>query len=367
VTETFDPVAALDRHARASASTFAHDRTHTVGASEIGQCARKVYFLKNEGSAEFGRDRDATYEDRWGATVPGSIYEEAWWAPAMRAEAERLGGVLLYAGADQRTLVAGFLSATPDGLTVLPSVEFPLECKTRDPRARRGEPKPEHVYQVQVQLGLIRETTNHRPGHGLLIYTDRSFWDDVEVFRIDFDPGVYERAKARARQIMTAEHPFDLKAEGIIAGGKECEYCPFQGACGRVRAAAVPDASSPALIGVQAEEIGALAARAREAAEAAEAAEQDKREAEDQIKRILRELNTRKVASGGYSVSWSSVAGRESWDHKGLREAAEAAGVDLSRFKRTGEPSDRLVIQTKSPPAASGARNDVRAVLQQTN
>jgi hypothetical protein len=45
------------------------------------------------------------------------------------------------------------------------------------------------------------------------------------------------------------------------------------------------------------------------------------------------------------SVLWSAVKGRPSYDVPAIREAAAAAGIDLTKFERTGEPSDRLVIQ----------------------
>ena len=50
-------------------------RASTVGASEIGQCARKTFYLKR-GDAE----RDPEYFDSWGAALRGSVIERAFLA-----------------------------------------------------------------------------------------------------------------------------------------------------------------------------------------------------------------------------------------------------------------------------------------------
>jgi hypothetical protein len=59
----------------------------------------------------------------------------------------------------------------------------------------------------------------------------------------------------------------------------------------------------------------------------------------------LRAHGLRRVTSDGVRVSWSAVKGRLSYDITGIREAAAKAGVDVAKFERTGEPSDRLTIQ----------------------
>jgi hypothetical protein len=59
----------------------------------------------------------------------------------------------------------------------------------------------------------------------------------------------------------------------------------------------------------------------------------------------LRAKGFRKVVGKGFSVIWSPVKGRQSFDMKGIRTAAAAAGIDLSEFETVGEPTDRLVIQ----------------------
>jgi hypothetical protein len=105
---------ALAAYAKTTARQFT-DRENTVGASEIGQCARKVFFGKNAGDRVYGAVSDEDYTDPWGAALRGRLFEDHFWVPALRA---RHGDKLLFAGAQQRTLISGFLSATPDGLLI---------------------------------------------------------------------------------------------------------------------------------------------------------------------------------------------------------------------------------------------------------
>ncbi|HEX2554220.1 MAG TPA: hypothetical protein VHL98_10990 [Microvirga sp.] len=356
---------ALNTYALASAREWETDRSQTIGASEIGQCARKTFFAKNEGDHVYGRARDGDFSDRWGARVRGSVYENHWWEPALRRE---FGDRLLFAGADQRTFVDGFLSATPDGLIVglerdvlrhtgvedILSDCLLVECKTADPRTRLDEAKPEHVYQVQVQMGLVRARTSHRPSYALLSYTDTSFWDEVREFPVKFDPAIFSAAQARAVSIMTATDVSSIRPEGVIAGGRECEFCPFTTACGRQRAARVPEASST-VDRALADQIAAMARDAKELKTSAAALEQDARELEHQIRDLLAASGTRRLSAPGVSVTWSPVKGRPAYDMKGIREAAAAAGVDLSRFETVGDPTDRLVITISEGEGANSS------------
>ena len=354
---------ALDAYAESAGRTWQTDRSQTVGASEIGLCARRVFFLKNEGDVVYGATRDEDHEDGWGARIRGSVYEDAWWVPAMRA---RFGDRLLYAGNDQRTLVDGFLSATPDGVLVgmpndallgvgIPDLEADcvvVDCKTIDPRARIDEPKPEHAYQLQVQIGLVRLRTNHRPVYGVLPYTNASIWSEVTEFAIRFDPAVFEHAQERATMIMTARSAADLLPEGHIAGGKECDLCPFTRPCGILRAERVPSSADP--IDDEARDaIVDLARQAKLLKLEGEAAALEARRLEEQVRAAMAEAGTRKTAAPDVSVVWSSVKGRTSWDMDGLTEAASAAGIDVDSFKTDGPPSDRLVITLKGEPKAT--------------
>lgn len=347
--------AALDAYVASSGRQWQTDRSQTVGASEIGMCARRVAFSKTLDDPGSRVELDEDFEDSWGAARRGNLIEDHLFVPAIRA---RFGAAALFTGDEQRTFTSGFLSATPDGLLIeqpsdalahlgVTDIEgdaIDLDCKSIDPRTRLTGPKPENVFQVQVQIGLIRETTNFRPGYAVISYIDASFLDRVTEFAVRFDPSVYEVAKERARQIMTAAHGKDLRPEGIMAGGADCRWCPFTRQCGTVRAARVPKdvVDLPADV---ASLVTQQAALAQGKAADVEMLEAEIAQHKEKIRDALEEAGSKGLPG---VASWSSIKGRLSWDDKGIRQAAEAAGVDLSSYKKIGDPSDRLTLHGSS-------------------
>ena len=83
-------------------------RAATVGASEIGGCLRRTFYAKHA-------ERGPEHFDGWGAALRGTVMEQGFWVPALRA---RFGDHLKFAGDEQRQLKIGFISATPDALLV---------------------------------------------------------------------------------------------------------------------------------------------------------------------------------------------------------------------------------------------------------
>jgi hypothetical protein len=342
------------------------DRASTVGASDVGKCERQVYFGKHFGDPVYGSPRDPDFVDRWGARERGSVFEHNFWLPAMRA---RFGEKLLYAGDQQRTFRQDFLSATPDGLVIdLPRNALAtlkvadiggdgsllVECKTRDPRARMDAPQPAHIYQVNVQLGLFRALTTYRPQYALLFYADASFWDETREFVIPLDFDMFKNAQQRAARIMLAKGAHELKPEGYIAGGHECEHCPFTKACAVLRSH-VPKGSDKQIDPQFAAEIADRAREVKKQQADVEAATEKLRALQYEIKDRLRDKGLRKVEADGAIVTWSFVKGRTTLDMKAVRDICAAAGIDLAPFKIIGEPSDRLTISLRDDrPVASG-------------
>jgi hypothetical protein len=340
---------ALTNYARGLSKPDAR-RAATLGASDIGLCARKTYYLKR------GGERDLSHVDGWGATLRGSVLERKFWLPALRA---RFGDNLKFAGHKQRRFRSGFLSATPDALLVdvpaniLASLSvldigsdcLLLECKSIDPRVRLDGPKPEHCYQSQVQLGVVREVTKFKPRFAIISYTDASFWDLTIEFVVEFDPDIYASAKARAAKVLTASAASELPPEGWIAGGKECERCPFTRACGIERHTVPPsDADADPQFVAEIRDL-AFAYKARQGE--VDSATVKVRELQHEIRERLRAKNLRRVAVAGFSVIWSPVKGRQGLDIKALSAAATAAGIDISKFETVAEPGDRLDIRVR--------------------
>ena len=339
---------------------IAHDRAfeareQTVGASDVGRCARQVFFEKNEADPDFGSPRNPDAVDGWGARLRGTVLEAHFWEPALRA---KYGARLLFAGDQQETFALGFLSATPDALLVacegdalaglgVPSLggdgSVVLECKSVDPRARLDGPRFAHTYQAQVQLGLIHALTRYQPEWAVLSYVDASFWDEVREYPIRRDPVTFATAQRRAAQILTARSAHELPPEGWIAGGRECERCAFSRACGNIRATVPAQTSepSPELVA----EIVKLARHAKRLEGEADLAFAAHRAAQQDIKDQLTANGVRRINGDGVRLVWSAVKGRPSYDMKAIRDAAAAAGIDLAQFETTGQASDRLDIR----------------------
>ena len=332
---------AVKQYVESQKKEWKHDRRQSVGASEIGQCSRKIWCIKYE-DMETGVPRDQDTVDSWGARERGNLIEKHLLVPAMRAKYNHLA---MYMGDEQRTFHDGYLSATPDCLLHINGNYMLVEFKTIDPRVNLTEPKPEHVYQAQVQMGILNHIGEYKVDKAIISYTDASFLSETKEFEITFDPDYYNAAKIRADKIMLGEKMTDFDPEGWIAGGRECQHCQFSVACG-VQRKDVPIEDSKADPQFVAE-ISDLARQYKLAQFMVEKAEIDARKIQTSIKQRLQEKQIRLVVGNGVSVSWTEVKGRETTDVKGLREAAENAGIDLDQYTSVADPSDRLTVTVK--------------------
>jgi CRISPR/Cas system-associated exonuclease Cas4 (RecB family) len=339
----------LDRFAQSQVTTFATDRSQSVGASEIGQCLRKTFWVKHEADPVKSVPRDPEYQETWGARLRGTMMEQYFWAPALRA---RFGDRLLYAGDEQETLVQGRLSATPDGLLCNLTRDekmacetnancIVLECKTIDPRANLPVARPQNTFQTQVQMGLFRATTRHRPERAVISYTDTSFWSETKEFVVKYDSEVFQAAINRADKIFAAASGKELDPEGWIAGGGECRYCPFTKPCGVERRnlpyAEPEDPPDPQFVA----EMTDMARAYRSADRLLDAAEAAKRQLQNDIKNRLREKGVKKIKG---VLSWTEVKGRTTYDTKAVLAELKRRNVDTGQYESLGEPSDRLTI-----------------------
>jgi CRISPR/Cas system-associated exonuclease Cas4 (RecB family) len=344
---------AFENHAdRRESSIWFRGRQKTVGASEIGGCARKTFYFKNPQLD--ARDRD--YRQGWGATTRGSVIENNFFLPALR---KHYGNKLLYAGSEQKRLSSGNLSGTPDGLLVKqprdvladlmvpdigPSSELVLECKSIDPRINLSDAKIGHIFQAQVQMGLFHTTTRHRPDYAVIVYVNASFFDDSLEFVVAYDPEILATAHQRADQIMAATRADALSPEGWIAGGEECKYCPFAKTCAQLRGDVPSVDAKPEQDPQFVAQVKELAIAERTLDTKIDELDTRRRGLQEQIKELLRARKLRKIDAGDIKVTWSSVVGRPAYDMPGIKQAAAAAGIDIQKFERVGNPSDRLII-----------------------
>ena len=236
---------------------FAHDRLSTLGSSGQGRCLRQTAF------SLLSVPPDEGWVDTWGAAIRGTVYEDHCWVPALRQSLPE-GCELLFAGEDQVTMVDedARLSATPDGLIVglprdclaefgIPDCAEPdlpddipnsilVECKTVDPRMLLRRPKPEHEFQVQMAMGLVRRCTDYAPEYAVISYTNASFWDQVTEFPVKYSERVYPPGRNAPPRCLPPAILVRCRQKASSAGGQECQYCGWAKQCGEGEVSRVP-------------------------------------------------------------------------------------------------------------------------------
>lgn len=344
---------------------WAHDRSSTVGASEVFDCLRKVWFGKV--GTQFGFEPDADYKESWGAMERGNIIENHHVVPAMTHHLPD-GLELLFQGENQQTLVKGKSSATPDGLIVglprdcelsvvcggqtitIPNIKSDcvnFEIKSIDPRATLLEERAKHRGQTHVQIGLIHELTEWRPFYSIILYVDASFLDNKSAFVVEYDPDVFEAAKMRASQIWDVKDPMMIMPEGRFDDA--CKHCKWKTACTQAVIDAIPEHETTNLDTVELECLTNAVNDYRRLQEAAKKAEEAFKISQEHIREILMDFDVRKVIADGYRVTWSRTKGKRALD----QEAMRADGIDPDDYMREGRPYDRLTV-TFSKEKSSG-------------
>ena len=328
---------------------WSHDRNASLGASGAFDCLREQWFKR------FGEDRgfetDPGSELTWGAMKRGDIMEDHFVVPVL-LEGLPPESDFLYGGDEQMTFEYGRISATPDGLITnvpkdalakygIEDVEGDsviVEIKSIDPRVNLEEEKTVHYGQAQIQMGLIRRMTEYKPMYAVIIYVDASFYDDILIFPVRYDPNMFKNGVNRANHLYAALGPSEIKPEGKLTG--KCKYCQWTHACAKVNGQGIPENE-------EGEDHPEIYARLDEQAEKREELKAKITDLEieldntnSEIKESLTDLDRRKAKTDFYRFNWSFQKGRQRIDTK----QAEADGVDLEPYKSRGAPFEQLRI-----------------------
>lgn len=293
----------LAEHLTPRVTAWEHDRSKTVGASEIGCCARMVWYRK-AGVAEEG-------EQGWGFGERGKHVEQ-WVYDRLKAAKIRLRR-------KQQTLINDYLSATLDGMRGKTVVDI----KSFDPR-KREIVEPKHLMQVQAQIGLADADA------GLLLYVNASDYQDAREHPVERDAAAYEALHDRARFIMTS--PVEPPREGKIAGGDECRLCPFQTAC-----LGTPIEDRGRLNEADTAAVTAARLAIQQAQDAVDHAEGRIAAQKERIREILRAADVRR-APGLARISRSQ---RTTLD----QEAMAKDGIDLSKYRKSGQETETVTVE----------------------
>lgn len=304
--------------------TWSVDRSKYLNASEALSCVRKQWFSKHEPS---------TAAEDWGFARRGT-HGEKYVVEMLRAS----GLELMFAGEDQESVADEDLriSATPDGVLFNASgAHIALEIKTIDPRTNRANlPRAGHVAQIQIGMELVRKVRGLDIESGLIVYMDASNFNQLDVYQIERNPGILGEMELRAGQVLRTRNVDRLDREGRSSG--ECKTCPYADRCGvdltETKAFTRSNRGS---------QLDAIVQRYVEIKETQDTLSEEKDQIAEEIKEELRKRNTASTIVGDIEVELASVAGRSSLDQK----AMEKAGIDLTPFKKTGLPSERLTVK----------------------
>ena len=356
--------------AEGSKVAFDDDRTATIGASEIGGCARQVGYKKSK------TPEDPGHVDTGGFAARGNVMEDAALVPVVRKAIEAAGGTLLWAGqADQMRLVNAKhkVSSTPDGLAInmpfdclvkygVPDItngkaktgEVYVELKSIDPRvAAHKLPKDTHVDQVNLGMGLVRDSefedgVLYEPNYAIIVYMDASDYSTIHIHVVAFDQEGYAGQLARTKYIMDAaalgtKGVETLRPEGKIAGDSTCRYCAFSKRC-LGYAASVPKAVTQ-MDTKAVKKVRRLAGSLKKAKDKAEYSELQSKKIEAELKEELMAAKTNFVDIGDVKLNWSTSDGQERFDTEEAKKVLTSLGIDLKTLIKKTKPSERLSVE----------------------
>jgi hypothetical protein len=354
-----DLKAAFEDWAAERSLGFDDDRSSTIGASEIGKCARKVAAEK----ALARQGKKPPKQGSSGAAIRGDVMEDNVTVPLLEyAIAKQLPGAkLVWASQkEQRRFKSETwrMSATLDGLIVnaprtalerygitdIGSDCIVVEAKSFDPRKNENNfPDPAHIDQAIQQMGLLRASGEANPVWAIIVYVNASFYDDIKVYPVRFTSEAFDNLKRRALSIMGANDPMAVRPEGKIAGGKECETCWMIDKCGGY-AECVPHKAKdfetlpPGLRQQIMSAVGTYSNVSRQLEDLTARYEV----AKATIKELLTTANTKsaklKLKDGrSFSVSWRKYGPKKRTNMEAVAKALDAAGYSLDDFQEQGK------------------------------
>lgn len=199
------------------------DRSKFVSSSEIGYCARRIWFSKQLPSPRG--------LNTWGYAERGHGHE-AWMVDKLRTIDTEFQ--FRYMGDFQVSFYDRYQSGTPDGLWVSLEQKILFENKSIDPRKKvSGLPESAHRDQVIQNMDLVETCLNIKLDGGLIAYSDASNFELIREYYVDrSSPQVGERMEQleiRAEKIMKATSADEVEPEGLYNGG--CKTCDFGSQC----------------------------------------------------------------------------------------------------------------------------------------
>lgn len=337
---------------------WSHDRNSTVGASEIFGCHRQTFF--NKRGEELGYECDEDFEESWGAMERGNTMEDHWVVPVIEwyfNEQDKSDIQIKFHGEDQHTLVSGYNSSTPDGLIVNAPSDFLseygiediesdcvcFEIKSVDPRLTLDKEKFIHRGQTQQQMGVFRDTTEYQPKYAVILYVNCSFYDDINVFVIEYEDKTWKSAQIRANKVFTVDDPTKFHAEGLLDDG--CKYCKWKQACADASEREVPKPKIWEEEIAEGTDLDTIVFNYIDVREEIKELEKERDHWKLSLTDILKEKEVNGLKGSEWGVKWTWNPGKETLDQAAMKED----GIDPDSYKKQGKGFTKLTVTKKKP------------------
>jgi len=192
------------------------DRSKYVGSSDIGQCPKKSYLSKTVG--ETHELKQLLIFER-GHVAEGIISNGLKNNPAKVSYEEQVE----VSGLTEET---NFIKTHIDFVVEFPKETVVIECKSISSQLPNGAPRESWIYQVQLQLGLLKQRSRKQV-RGLIVSLDLNSGEILE-FDVEFNEILYNVAIQRGSKIWEA-----VKSQAEPRGeiSDLCPYCPFSQQC----------------------------------------------------------------------------------------------------------------------------------------
>lgn len=269
------------------------DRSLYVGSSDVGQCPKKSFLSKTVGEKH---DLKQLLIFERGHVAEGIVRNGLANHPQKVKFTEQFEAI----GVGE----IDFIKTHIDFIVEFPQELLVIECKTFSTPLPNGSPRESWIYQVQLQLGLLKAMTGKEVRGKIVAFNLNT--GDADEFDVYFNRSLFHIAVERAKHLWDA-----LKTKNEPKGecSDLCSVCPFKDRCETLRGVnphVLPDEISIALNRLA--EIKPII--------------KEEKEIKENIKAFFEASGLKRGVSKDRTITYSIRKGRETVDVEKLKEVA---------------------------------------------
>lgn len=201
------------------------DRSKYVGASDIGHCLEKAYLSKTLGETHLLKQQIIFQRGHIGEEIIRNGLLNTTETINFREQVEAKG----------IEEINSFIASHIDFVIDFPNEHVVVECKTISSALPDNQPRQSWIYQVQLQIGLLRATTDKKCDRGKIIAMNLNTGEAHE-FDVVFNELLYNVAIQRANILWEAVQT-KTAPKGEVSD--LCGFCSFRTQCQTLKRGAV--------------------------------------------------------------------------------------------------------------------------------